>query len=62
MSEHPTTLTGQEQGHGPSFTEAEMEAFRKSDIGAGAAVIVLMTAIFGVGLVLYVAIAFIVAA
>jgi hypothetical protein len=45
----------------PSFTEAEWHDFHTSDKGAGAAVIVLMTAIFSIGLVLYATIAIIVA-
>ncbi len=69
MSEHVTPDAGHGHGHThghapnkPTFTDAEMAAFLKSDIGAGAAVIVLMSAIFGIGLLLYTAIAFIVAA
>jgi hypothetical protein len=67
MSEHVTPEAGhghaaEGHGHKPAFNEAEMAAFLKSDIGAGAAVIVLMTAIFSIGLLLYAAIAFIVAA
>jgi hypothetical protein len=52
-----------EHGHaaGSPFTAAELAELQKSDVGAGAAVIVLMTAIFGIGLVLYSVIAFIVA-
>jgi hypothetical protein len=45
----------------PAFTEAEWHDFRTSDKGAGAAVIVLMTSIFSIGLVLYAIIAIIVA-
>jgi len=48
-------------GHAAPFSEAEMAEFVKSDVGAGAAVVVLMSAIFGIGLVLYTVIAFIVA-
>lgn len=53
-----------DHGHGHAaspFTQAELDELQKSDIGAGAAVIVLMSAIFGIGLVLYTVIAFIVA-
>lgn len=58
--------TGHGTGHGgeaaqPPFTQAEMDEFQKSDIAAGAVVILLMTGIFSVGLVLYTIVAFIVA-
>jgi hypothetical protein len=48
-------------GHTPAFSDAEMAEFQKSDIGAGGAVVVLMAAIFGIGLLLYTSIAIIVA-
>lgn len=48
-------------GHAPTFSDAEMAEFQKSDIGAGGAVVVLMAAIFSAGLVLYTAIAILVA-
>jgi hypothetical protein len=44
-----------------TFTEAEWHDFHTSDKGAGAAVIVLMTSIFTIGLFLYATIAIIVA-
>lgn len=49
--------------HGPAlpFTDAQMQELHKSDIGAGGAVIVLMTAIFTIGLALYTVIAIVVA-
>jgi hypothetical protein len=43
------------------FSDADWQEFHKSDINAGAAVIVLMTAIFSIGLVLYSVIAIVVA-
>jgi hypothetical protein len=43
------------------FTEADREEFQKSDIQAGGAVIVLMTAIFSIGLILYTVVAIVVA-
>ena len=43
------------------FTPEEWAEFHKSDIGAGGAVVVLMGAIFSIGLVLYTVIAFVVA-
>ena len=43
------------------FTEADWQQFHKDDIGAGGAIIVLMTAIFSIGLVLYSIIAAVVA-
>lgn len=53
------------QNHGASvalpFTEADREEFHKSDIQAGGAVIVLMTAIFSIGLILYTVVAIVVA-
>jgi hypothetical protein len=45
----------------PDFTEAEWHEFHTSDKAAGAAVILLMTSIFSIGLVLYATIAIIVA-
>lgn len=47
--------------HGLPFTDAQMQELHKSDIGAGGAVIVLMTAIFSIGLALYTVIAIVVA-
>jgi hypothetical protein len=44
-----------------TFTEAEWHDFHTVDKGAGAAVIVLMTSIFTIGLFLYATIAIIVA-
>jgi len=43
-------------GHGPArvpFTPAEVARFQKEDRYAGGAIIVLMTSIFGIGVVLY---------
>ncbi len=60
----------QPHGHGHShdaphaaspFTAAQWKEFQKSDIGAGGAVIVLMTAIFSIGLALYTVVAIVVA-
>jgi hypothetical protein len=45
----------------PAFTDAEWHDFHTSDKGAGAAVILLMTSIFTIGLLLYATIAVIVA-
>lgn len=62
---HKGVTTGHSHGHGgpaSPFTEAEWKEFHKSDIGAGGAVIVLMTAIFSIGLLLYTVVAFFVAA
>ena len=39
------------------FSEAEMEEYHKEDRHAGGAVIVLMAAIFSIGLILYVTVA-----
>jgi hypothetical protein len=39
------------------FSEAELKEFHRDDIQAGGAVVVLMTAIFGIGLVLYTVVA-----
>jgi hypothetical protein len=44
------------------FSQAEWHEFHESDKSAGGAVIILMSGIFGVGLVLYTIIAFIVGA
>lgn len=45
------------QGHAAPttspFTEADWKAFQKDDILAGSAVVVLMTAIFSIGVILY---------
>lgn len=46
---------------GLPFSEADWQAFKKDDIGAGGAVIVLMAAIFSIGLFLYTIIAVVVA-
>ena len=35
------------------FSEAEIELFRKEDIHAGKAVVLLMTCIFSIGVILY---------
>ncbi len=43
------------------FNEAELTQFHKDDIQAGGAIIVLMTAIFTIGLILYTVIAVVVA-
>lgn len=43
------------------FSESDLKEFHQSDIGAGGAIIVLMTAIFSIGLVLYTIIAIVVA-
>ena len=43
------------------FTDAQWHEFHESDKGAGAAVIILMSAIFSIGLVLYTIVAVIVA-
>jgi hypothetical protein len=63
----PHVTTGPSQGHeaaaghGLPFSEADWQQFHKDDVGAGGAVIVLMTAIFSIGLVLYAIIAVVVA-
>lgn len=59
MTEHlPTTHESAVHGHPTSaetlFTSEELQAFRKEDIMAGAVIICLMTAIFTIGLVLYI--------
>jgi hypothetical protein len=48
-------------GHGAAlpFSEAEIREFRQSDVAGGGAVVVLMAAIFSVGLVLYGVIAYV---
>jgi hypothetical protein len=43
------------------FGEADLAEFHKNDIQAGGAIIVLMTAIFSIGLILYSVIAIVVA-
>lgn len=43
------------------FTDADLAEFRSSDVGAGAAVVLLMSAIFTIGLILYTIVAFTVA-
>jgi hypothetical protein len=43
------------------WTDQEWQEFHKSDIGAGGAIVVLMTAIFSIGLVMYSVIAIVVA-
>ena len=43
------------------WTPAEWEEFHKSDVGAGGAIVVLMGAIFSIGLVMYSVIAVVVA-
>ena len=40
-------------GAGLPFSEADWNTFRKEDIQAGRAVVVLMTAIFSMGVILY---------
>ncbi len=42
------------------FSDEQWREFHKSDIGAGGAIVVLMTAIFSIGLVLYTVIAIVV--
>ena len=42
------------------WTPAEWDEFHKSDVGAGGAIVVLMTAIFSIGLVMYTVIAIVV--
>lgn len=59
---HHGAPTGHGHSHASPFSEAEWKEFHKSDVGAGGAVIVLMTAIFSIGLLLYSVIAFIVSA
>ncbi len=64
---HGEHITGHPAGHGHPggtaalpFSEADWHEFHKSDIGAGAAIIVLMASIFSIGLVLYTVIAIVV--
>jgi hypothetical protein len=52
---HKHTDTGER----PYFPAAEWEEFQKEDIKAGKAIIMLMTAIFSIGLMLYAFIAYI---
>jgi hypothetical protein len=61
--EHDTHLTTHPHGHAAAlpFNDEQWQEFHKSDIGAGGAIVVLMTAIFGIGLVMYAVIAFVVA-
>ena len=63
--EHVTPPTHGPHGpHGQAvlpFSAEQLHEFHKSDIGAGGAVVVLMTAIFSIGLILYAIIAFVVA-
>ncbi len=47
--------------HASPFTDAQLHSFHEDDKHAGGAVIVLMTAIFSIGLVLYTVVAIIVA-
>jgi hypothetical protein len=42
----------------PYFPAAQWDEFKKEDIHAGAMVILLMTCIFGIGLVLYTVVAY----
>jgi hypothetical protein len=62
---HAHVQAGHDHGHGPHhespYTPAQWKEFQKSDIGAGGAVVVLMTAIFCIGLMLYTVIAIVVA-
>ncbi len=68
MSEsHGDHVTSHPAAHGPHggtaalpFTEADWHEFHKSDIGAGAAIIILMASIFSIGLILYSVIAIVV--
>ena len=43
------------------FTDDDLAEFRSSDVGAGAAVVLLMSAIFTIGLILYTIVALTVA-
>jgi hypothetical protein len=45
----------------PLFSDAEWQDFRRSDMAMGRTIVVLMAAIFSIGLVLYAAIAIIAA-
>jgi hypothetical protein len=70
MSEtHGIQAGHHEQPHGHEhaapalpFSEAELKEFQKDDRHAGGAVIVLMAAIFSIGLILYITVAWAVAA
>jgi hypothetical protein len=59
ISSGPSAETGATDPHahgahpGLPFTEAEWRDFHESDKGAGAAIIILMSGIFTIGLVLY---------
>lgn len=66
--QHGITPTHEHGGHGHHgaaltlpFGEADLAEFHKNDIQAGGAIIVLMTAIFSIGLILYTVIAVVVA-
>jgi hypothetical protein len=54
MSDEPVTHAPAEHGT-PNlpFSEAEIAEFRQSDIAGGGSIVVLMAAIFTIGLVLY---------
>ena len=43
------------------FSDEQLHEFHKSDVGSGGAIVVLMTAIFSIGLIMYTIIAFVVA-
>ena len=63
----PSDHHDEPHGHGAAaaalpFSEAELKEFQKDDRHAGGAVIVLMAAIFSIGLILYVTVAWVVAA
>jgi hypothetical protein len=68
MNAHEEHVTPPPAGHGHAphgapalpFTEADWAEFHKSDKGAGGAVVVLMGAIFTIGLLLYSTIAYLV--
>jgi hypothetical protein len=49
------------EGPRPYFPAAEWQQFQKDDIKAGSAIIIEMASIFTIGLLLYTAVAFIVA-
>ncbi len=58
--DHGGTAADHDHGHGHApfpFTPEEKKEFQKDDIFAGQAVVVLMTAIFLVGVVLYTVVA-----
>ena len=48
-------------GHAALFTDAQLHSFHEDDKHAGGAVIVLMSAIFSIGLALYTVVAYVVA-